>query len=426
MSLSSKNPIVDLVLREIHAKRLIELASAICDVHSPTGQEGEVARLLQSLMEKIGMRTVLQEVEEGRPNVIGVLEGQGGGRTLLFNGHMDTSFPFMLGGSGRSGLLERPLPSRVDGGWLYGTGIDNMKSAFACYLGAVEALQRADIPLAGDIVISGVVGEIETSPVGQYDGPRYRGFGHGTRYFIAHGALADFCIIGEPSNLSVEVGSCGTVWVRITTHGPVMGSYRSDWETSAINRAVRVIEGLQSWKASYIARHRHHSVEPTVTISSIEGGWPWRASRSPADCSIYVDVRIAPDQPLISIRNDLLGLVRSFDPEDKRYRSEVDFYATIPGSEISTEAEIVRAVQHAHAAVTGQESPYRYSQAVNDAAHFNRYGIPSVIYGPGGARREDGTELMNEYVRIDNMVDCTKVYALTALEVCNSPARSQT
>ncbi len=407
------------VLQGIHAERLIEWASAICDVHSPTGQEAEVACLLQRLMQEIGMQAILQEVEEGRPNVIGVLEGQGGGCTLMFNGHMDTSFPFLRGGRTSPGILDRHLPSKLDGEWLYGTGVDNMKGAFACYLGAVEAILKAGIRLRGDILISGVVGEVEAAQVSQYSGPAYRGHGHGVRHLVTHGALADFCIIGEPSNLKVRLGQCGTVWIKITTHGPVMGSHNSDWETSPINRAMRIAQAVQSWRTELVKRHRHSEISPTVTVSAIEGGWPWRAARSPGSCSVYVDVRTAPDQPLISVKDELVPLVRALDPEDSRFRSEVEFYATIPGYEISSDAEIVQALQRAHGAVHGQAAACDYSRPVNDAVHLYRYGIQTVIYGPGGALRADGTEEVNEYVRIDNLVNCAKVYALTALEVCN-------
>ena len=148
------------VLNEVRSERLVEIASAICNAHSPTGGEADVARVVKSYMEQVGLRASLQEVEDNRFNVIGILDGAGKGRTLMFNGHMDTSYPFMLGGSGRTGMLDRPLLSKVVGDWLYGTGIDNMKSALACYIGAIEALQRSGTRLAGDIIVAGVVGEV--------------------------------------------------------------------------------------------------------------------------------------------------------------------------------------------------------------------------------------------------------------------------
>jgi acetylornithine deacetylase/succinyl-diaminopimelate desuccinylase-like protein len=99
----------------------------------------------------------------------------------------------------------------------------------------------------------------------------------------------------------------------------------------------------------------------------------------------------------------------------------VDFYATISGSEIDPGEEIVQVVKRAHKTVHGEEPGVRFSQATNDAAHFRRYGIPTLIYGPGGARMPDNTEELGECVRIDNLVNCTKVYALAAIELCNRP-----
>lgn len=94
-------------------------------------------------------------------------------------------------------------------------------------------------------------------------------------------------------------------------------------------------------------------------------------SRSAGQCSVYVDVRTLPEQPLSPVMRELRELVRSLDGQDAAYKSEVDFYATIPGSEISPEEELVQAVRRAHQAVHGEEPGRRFSQATNDAAHPN-------------------------------------------------------
>ena len=69
----------------------------------------------------------VEEVAPGRPNVIGVARGSGGGRTLLLNGHLDTV-----------GLLEPDggLAARVDGGRLYGRGAYDMKGSLAAIASA--------------------------------------------------------------------------------------------------------------------------------------------------------------------------------------------------------------------------------------------------------------------------------------------------
>jgi acetylornithine deacetylase len=198
----------------------------------------------------------------------------------------------------------------------------------------VEALRRAGARLRGDLVLACVVGEIESSPVDRHQGARNRGHGQGTRHLLAHGGLADACILGEPSNLGIGIGNCGTVWARITAHGPVMGSYASTWENNAIYRANRVIAALTAWQADYVARHRRPDLEPGVTICATEGGWPWRAARTRRECSLYVDVRTMPDQPLISVRDELAALVRSVQAEDPAFPIDVDCYASAPGFEM--------------------------------------------------------------------------------------------
>jgi acetylornithine deacetylase len=76
----------------VDERRLVDTARALVDTPSPTGSEEAVARVVRARCEELGLVTVLQEVEPGRPNVLATLAGSGGGPTLMFNGHMDTSY----------------------------------------------------------------------------------------------------------------------------------------------------------------------------------------------------------------------------------------------------------------------------------------------------------------------------------------------
>ena len=159
------------------------------------------------------------EVEDGRPNVVGRLEGTGGGPSLMFNGHMDTSY------SGREPHLRDKRgfqpQSFVRDGHIWGLGISNMKGALACYVEAVRAIREAGTPLAGDIVIAAVVGEIEKSQWGEeFRGGEYRGYAAGSRYLPTHGGIADMCILGEPTEQRIVLGHFGSMWARISTAGP--------------------------------------------------------------------------------------------------------------------------------------------------------------------------------------------------------------
>ncbi|MGH7828654.1 MAG: M20/M25/M40 family metallo-hydrolase, partial [Candidatus Binatia bacterium] len=158
----------DKVLEQVDRNRLVELARNLADTVSITGEEREIAESLGREFERLGMEVKYQEVEEGRPNVIGMLKGSGGGPTLMFNGHMDH--------------FDNPQPTEVIGDRIYGRGLVNMKAAFPCYIMAVEMLRKAQVGLKGDIIISGVVGEIEKAPIGRFTGKTYRGAGTGARY----------------------------------------------------------------------------------------------------------------------------------------------------------------------------------------------------------------------------------------------------
>ena len=79
---------------EVHIDRdrLVETASRMIGVHSFTGDEEGMASLMTELYEGIGLQVQWQQVEDGRANALGILPGAGGGKSLMFNGHMDTSY----------------------------------------------------------------------------------------------------------------------------------------------------------------------------------------------------------------------------------------------------------------------------------------------------------------------------------------------
>src|SRR5207244_12652487 len=183
-----------------------------------TGDEEPAARLMVELYEALGLQVQWQQVEEGRANALGTWPGAGGGKSLMFNGHLDTSY------SGREPWLRsvpgfQPHAFERDGR-LYGLGISNMKGAVACYVEAVRALQDAGVRLRGDVLIAAVAGEIEKTQQGDAQGAEYRGYAAGSRYLVTHGGAADMCILGEPTENKLVLAHFGTIWMRLSTKGP--------------------------------------------------------------------------------------------------------------------------------------------------------------------------------------------------------------
>ena len=149
----------------VDGDRLVEWASRAIETPSFTGDEEAMAELMAETFAGMGLRVQWQQVEDGRANVLGIREGTGGGPTLMFNGHTDTSY------SGRepwlAGVPGFQPSAFVEDGRLYGLGISNMKGALACYVEALRALAEADVRLAGDVMVAAVCGEIEKSQHGE-------------------------------------------------------------------------------------------------------------------------------------------------------------------------------------------------------------------------------------------------------------------
>ncbi|MBV9918159.1 MAG: M20/M25/M40 family metallo-hydrolase, partial [Solirubrobacterales bacterium] len=195
MTAATTPELTENVIARIDERRLVDTACSYVSTPSPTGSEEAMAETVRAAFEDTGLTVTWQEVEDGRPNVIGTLDGAGGGASLMFNGHMDTSY------SGRESHLRHIIGFQPDAvvkeGRIYGLGISNMKGALACYLEAVRAIKDAGLKLRGDVIIACVVGEIEKTQWGEeFRGREYRGYATGSRHLPVHGGIADMCILG--------------------------------------------------------------------------------------------------------------------------------------------------------------------------------------------------------------------------------------
>ena len=399
----------DEVLKQLDKGRLLEIAKRLAEIVSITGEEKEVAEYLGGEFARLGMEVKYQEVEEGRPNVIGTLKGSGGGATLMFCAHMDH--------------FDNPQETVVTEDRIYGRGLVNMKCAFPCYIVAVEMLKNAGVELKGDIIISGVVGEIEKAQVGRFTGKTYRGAGAGARYMMDHGVTADMCIIGEPTGLQLQIGNCGLVWAEVTVEG------RAE---NFVLQAGKVAQAIQDWEKEYQQKFKHPLMLPTVQIGAIEGGNPFKPGTQPAT-RLYVIIKTLPGTPTMAIRRELEAVCSRVEQREKDIKTKVELYLSTDGYEISKEEQVVKVMEKAHEEVFGKPVAYpvpkRYG-ITSDGARIVAYGVPTITYGPGfGTHLIDPTEPeitewdnpsgIRRGVGIQNMMNCTKVYALAALEVCS-------
>ena len=405
--------VVENILSQVREDEIVAMARDLINIPSPTGEELQMAQYMQSAFQKLGLNVTWQEVEEGRANVVGRWTGVSGGKNLMFNGHMDTS------NTGRedflTGLGYKPN-AVVKNGFLYGLGIYNMKGALVCYTHAVKALQRAGVKLKGDVIVAAVAGESEKTQWGEFKGKEYRGYGYGTHYLVNHGVLPDMCILGEPTDTHVVLEHFGSLWVRISCTGIYVHTAFCEGreEMNSIRRMYELMEPVMRWISTWEKKAAYGGKKAIVNLGGIRGGHAWRASRTPEKTDLFLDVRVPPIIEMSEARRDIQRLFLELEKQHPDWGLEFETYVSVPGARISEEHEMIRAIDANHQRVMGKLPEREVVTWCSDASVLSRYGVETVNYGPSsGPRDKEG-----EKVQIKTLVDITKIYALTAAELC--------
>ncbi|MDA1096956.1 MAG: peptidase dimerization domain-containing protein, partial [Chloroflexi bacterium] len=278
---------------------------------------------------------------------------------------------------------------------------------------------KAGIPLRGDLLITGVVGELQGG-VGAYD-------------LVQRGIGADYTIICEPSGTDVRTIHAGAIQmvINVTGSSAWVGALHHASPVNAVEKMMKVIEALRT--VAFSATRRDDLVGlPRLIVGGINGGIghgyaKWRASYVPDYCSIIVEVRGLPGQDWEEARQDIERAIAPVAAQDPELRYEIGMppatYSPewrsmkVPayGIDVPTAHNLPQTVRRRHVQVVGKE-PARVgfqdpgSYAWTDAGHFALGGSIPVIYGPS-SNLEHGAP-------IDNVVNVARVLALAAAEIC--------
>ena len=401
------------IVAEVKQEEIVAMSCDVINIPSPTGEELQMAEYMQRALQQLGLNVTWQEVEEGRANVVARWVGSGAGKNLMFNGHMDTS------NTGRedflTGIGYKPN-AVVKNGMIYGLGIYNMKGALVCYTNAVKALQRAGVKLKGDVIIAAVAGEIEKTQWGEFKGKEYRGYGFGTHYLVNHGILPDMCILGEPTDMHVVLEHFGSMWVRISCTGIYVHTAFCEGreEMNSIRRMCELMERIMKWIDEWGKKAAYGGKKGLVNLGGIRGGHAWRASRTPEKTDLFLDVRVPPTIPMNDARRDIQQVFLDLEREHPDWGLEFETYVSVPGARISEQHELIQTIDRNHERIMGKPPEREVVTWCSDASVLSRYGVETVNYGPSsGPRDKEG-----EKVSIQTLVDITKIYALTAAELC--------
>jgi acetylornithine deacetylase len=341
--------------------------------------ERDVAAFIAESMRASGLEVSVETVTPGRPNVVGVLEGRAPGRTLMFCGHTDTV--------GVTGMRD-PFSPVEKNGRLYGRGAQDMKGGVAAMMDAAASIARKGGLPAGRLIVATVVDEEHSSIGADALVRRWR---------------ADAAVVTEPTDLAIAIGHKGFAWVDVDVQGKAAhGSRPADGE-DAILRLGRVLARLEALDRSLQARPPHALVGTgSLHASFVSGGH--ELSSYPDRATLSMERRTLPTEPesiaLAEVNTILADLAR----EDATFRGTATAMFSRPGYEVPADHEIVRTLVdvftngRGNARVTG-------ASFWTDAAILGHAGIPSVLFGPGGA----GLHSIEEYVNVADVVTCRDV-----------------
>lgn len=346
--------------------------------------EGAIGEVIAAAMRRVGLDVSVQEILPGRRNVVGVLEGQEPGESLMFCGHMDT-----VGVEG----MERPFDPVERNGRLYGRGAQDMKGGLAAMIDAAR-VARARGFRKGRLIVAAVIDE-EHASVGADA--------------LVRSWRADAAVVTEPTDLDVGVAHKGFAWIEVETRGRAAHGSRPADGRDAILRMGRVLTALETLERELQTRHPHPRLgTASLHASFIDGGREW--STYPDRCRLRLERRTIAGEGDEACIEEVERLIEMIRRQDADFDASAALVMARPAYQVpashSLPDRLVRAAESAGAA------PNQVGMSFwTDAAILGNAGIPSVIFGPGGA----GLHSLEEYVSVADVVTCRDALAALAL-----------
>jgi len=337
--------------------------------------EAEVAAFLADVMRHADLDVTIQQAQPGRPNVIGVLNGRHAGRTLMLCGHTDT-----VGVAG----MDRPFSADIRGNRLYGRGAQDMKGGVAAMVDAARTLVRDGFE-AGRVIVAAVIDEEHASAGADA---------------LVREWHADAAVITEPTDLNIGIAHKGFQWVSVHTGGRAAHGSRPTEGRDAILRMGRVLAALES-AGRDLESARTHPLLGTASLhaSVINGGT--ELSTYPASCSLQFERRTLPGEADDVAVREAEGIVARLLDQDAEFEARVEGTFGRGAYEMPAAHPLVSMLRDAAASagVTAREIGLSFW---TDAAILGAAGIPTVLFGPGGA----GLHSTEEYVLIPDVCAC--------------------
>ena len=340
------------------------------------------------------------------PNVVGVLKGQGGGRSLILNGHID-----VVPEGETTKWKDDPYSGKIEDGRMYGRGTTDMKGGNVAMILAIESIKRTGIQLKGDVIFQSVIEE--------------ESGGAGTLATVLRGYYADAAIIPEPTNLKLFIKQQGSLWFRVSIEGVIAHGGTRYEGVSAIEKAWIAHQKILDLEKERNARitdpmYEKLPIPLPINVGTIHGGtWP---SSVPDLVTIEGRIGVGPDETIDAVKQELHECINQLSAADDWFSdhpAKLEFFGAqwLPNS-VPVESQIAGIVEENFRQLFGDSIIVEASPWGTDAGILGTVGgIPAIVIGPG---ETSVAHYPNEYVELQKVVKVAKLFALTILKWCET------
>lgn len=403
-------------------QRLISTDTAVIGHGVTGGKEKEGQEIIATKLQKLGLEIDVFEPNDNRlrrykeaegnlghdytnrPNVVGILKGKRGGRSLILNGHIDTMPPNYL-----QTWKSNPFIPTIKGKKLFGLGSCDMKGGLAAIIMAVECIVKSQLDLEGEVIVESVVDE--------------EGGGNGTLACCDRGYSAKAAVISEPTQLQIFSQGMGFLLFEVRVVGKAVHAGMSSEGVNAIKKAMKLINALQALQENGFADNKCTlPVGANINLGEIHGGVA--GSTVPGNCTFKICAHFLPidgHNGKTLIERQILGAI-SFASRHDRWLSghpvEVNKYQEGSAWKTDPNHPIVQTMSNSFRGALGKfpvvgKAPYGCdARILNQIAH-----TPTVVFGPGNIKNAHGP---NELIDIGEYLDSIKILALTILKWTSS------
>ena len=337
-----------------------------------------------------------------RYNVYARFPGKAGGRSLMFNGHID-----VMPADETDEWTNPPFEPTIRDGKMYGRGTADMKGGLMASVMAVQLLKDAGAELPGDVLITSVCDE--------------EGGGNGSMQAIMSGERADGVVVGEPTSDEMILAHMGFIFFRVEFEGKSCHSGGKRNGVSAIDKAIKVINALNEKEHEWLLTYKHPLLPaPNLNVGVIRGGNA--GSTVAGDCMFETCVHYLPrlmshDQVVCEFM-DVIHRVTKSDPWLEAHPPKVTIYQAGGGFEMEEADPFVESFKRAYKAARGKDVKVVGSPAGCDSRLWkNIAGCPTIQFGPGNLSECHG---IDEWISIESYLQSILIYAELILDFCGS------